>query len=383
MIEIVGMAHGGAGVGRVDGKAVFVPGGLEGDVVRTELVEDRGRFERHRVLEVVERSPIRVEAPCPHADVCGGCSWQSAAYSAQLRWKRETVESQLRHVGGIEAEVDLPLVVGPALGYRNRMDFRNSEGRPALFRAGSHELVGLTTCLLLVPELQQAFAKIDDLGGVRRLVLRHGQGGPLAIYQGRLPGQASDWGLPAATEESAVIHQEVEGALFRVSGTSFFQVNTAGAAALVQLVGEALQANSADVLLDGYAGGGLFTRTVGANAGSVVAVESDAVSVGDLLHNTLGEVRVLAVPMEEAMAQGLECDLAVVDPPRSGLGKRVVGGLANTGARAIASVSCDPASFARDAGYLEQEGFRLEWVRPVDMFPQTPHIEIVARFVRG
>ncbi len=382
MIEIEAMAHGGAGVGRIDGKAVFVPGGLTGDVVRTRLVEDRGRFERHQLVEVLTPSSIRVEAPCPHADVCGGCSWQSASYPAQLEWKKETVESQLRHLGGIEIAVEAPEIVGPPLGYRNRMDFRNAGGRPALYRAGSHELVGLSECLLLEPELQETFGAIDDLGGIRRIVLRLGLEGPLAIHSGAPPKHAAAWPFPLARREKAVIWEAVEGVRFRISGTSFFQVNTDGASVLVRLVREALGLESGDVLLDGYAGGGLFAATVGRDARSVVAVESDPTSVKDLRHNITDGLKVLAVTMEEAMSRGVVCDVAVVDPPRTGLGRAVVDGLAKSGARAVAYVSCDPASFARDAGHLVSEGFRLEWVQPVDMFPQTPHIEVVGRFAR-
>ena len=382
MIEIAGMAHGGDGVGRLEGKAVFVPGGLTGDLLETDLVEDRGRFERHRLVRIVSPSPSRVDAPCPHASVCGGCAWQGAAQQAQLDWKTEIVRSQLAHIGRIEAEVRPTMEVGSPFRYRNRMDFRSSGGRPALYEAGSHQPVPLDVCLLLVPRLRDAFDRIGDMGGLERLVLRAGSDEAVAVAFGEIPRDARNWGLPVESTGTAVLHEVVDGVRFRISGTAFFQVNTSGAQRLVDLVRSAAGVRSDDVLLDGFAGGGLFSATVGGAAADVVAVESDRAALADLRHNT--QVRVLASTMGEALSAGrVDCDVAVVDPPRSGLGRVVVEGLAATHARTVVSVSCDAASFARDARLFTEGGFRLEWAQPVDMFPQTPHVEVVGRFVRS
>ncbi len=385
MIEITAMAHGGDGIGRVDGKAVFVPGGLVGDVLDTELVEDRGRYEKHRLRRLVTASPIRVDAPCPHVRSCGGCAWQGAAYQAQLDWKTEIVRSQLQHIGGVETEVRPTMEVGPIFRYRNRMDFRNASGRPALYEAGSHDPVALDVCLLLAPRLREVFDRIADLGGMTRLVLRAGDSEALAIAFGEIPAEAGSWGIPVERVNTAVLHDRVEDVRFRITGTAFFQVNTAGAAHLVGLVREAAGVRPDETMLDGFAGGGLFAATVGAGASDVVAVESGRTALEDLRHNTRGtNVRVIGGSMERVMSSGkVQCDVAVVDPPRSGLGRAVVEGLAATRLRVIASVSCDAASFARDARLLTERGFSLRWVQPVDLFPHTPHVEIVGRFERG
>jgi 23S rRNA (uracil1939-C5)-methyltransferase len=174
------------------------------------------------------------------------------------------------------------------------------------------------------------------------------------------------------------IHEEVAGRRLRISGRAFFQNNTDGAEVLVDLVTRALAPQAGEMLLDGYAGGGLFAATVGMGC-EVVAVESDPLTVTDLAFNTDAEI--LPGQLERVSGLPPHWDVAVVDPPRTGLGVEAVKVLVGGGPRTIAYVSCDPASFARDAALLDVSGYHLEWVQPLDLFPQTFHIEVVGKFV--
>jgi len=181
---------------------------------------------------------------------------------------------------------------------------------------------------------------------------------------------------------SGYLEEVVAGVRFRVTADAFFQNNTAGAAVLVDLVGEALSPSADDTLLDGYAGGGLFGLTVGRQVRRVVAVESDPLALTDLEHNAAAaavEHRIVPDPFEDAQI-GRRWDIAVVDPPRTGLEAAGVAAVTRGRPRAIAYVSCDPASLARDTRALRNAGYALEWAVPVDMFPQTFHIETVAKF---
>lgn len=181
---------------------------------------------------------------------------------------------------------------------------------------------------------------------------------------------------------SGSVVETVAGVEFRISADAFFQNNTPGAEALILLVAEALAPQQSETMLDGYSGGGLFGLTVGRSAGRVVAVESDPLALGDLRHNAAGfggEHRVVADRFEVAQI-GWRWDVAVVDPPRDGLGAAGVEAVTRGRPRAIAYVSCDPASLARDCRHLAVAGYRLDWATPVDMFPQTFHIETVAAF---
>jgi 23S rRNA (uracil1939-C5)-methyltransferase len=185
--------------------------------------------------------------------------------------------------------------------------------------------------------------------------------------------------LVIVDEGRGIVHEVVGGHRFRITGKAFFQVNTQAAEALVELVEEALAPQPGEVLVDGYAGGGLLAATAGAVCGEVVAVESEPEALADLGHNTGS--RVVASTFEQSRDRlPAVWDLTVVDPPRAGLKEAGVAVAVAGHPRALAYVSCDPASFARDARLLGEHGYGLDWVQPVDMFPQTFHIELVARF---
>jgi 23S rRNA (uracil1939-C5)-methyltransferase len=398
-IKPTDIAHGGEAVGRVYGKAHFVAGAMPGETVQGRVVVDKGSWARVELVDVVEPSPARVDPPCPHFTACGGCQWQFADYAAQLEWKRSIVTGQLRHLGKFEdPPVEPAVAVGEPYRYRNRMDFRVVDGRPAMHRQRSKELVPLSECHLLHPILEPVFASLGDLTGVRRLILRAGvtTGEKLAIIEGELPDQIEAWETSVAhrtrqglriVKGEGTVHEEIDGVRLRITGGSFFQNNTAGAATLVDLVGEALQPEPDDTLLDAYAGGGLFGATIGRNAARVLAVEISPMAVSDLDSNlsrsAVAEHRIVKGAFEE-VAERLDeyWDLAVVDPTRDGLGIGGVEAVTAAMPRTIAYVACDPAALARDSRYLGERGYRLDWVVPVDLFPQTFHIEAVARFAR-
>ena len=383
-LHIDAMANGGDGIARRDGKAVFVAGAIPGDVAEVEIFEAKKRFERGRVIEIIESSPSRVDPPCRFFGTCGGCSWQHADYEAQLQWKAATVSGQLRHLGGID-EVDVRAIVSPGnpYHYRNRIDLHVDRGKPALVRGGSNELVPIDVCLLADEALVELFGRLGDLRGVDRLSLRTGvnTGETVVVLDGELPISSDDWGVPFGGDD-VVFHEMIADHVFQITGTAFFQNNSAGAEALVGLVTEAATIEPEDRVLDAYAGGGLFTATVAHAAGEVVAIESDPLALEDLLVNT--EVEVIEADVADGLAElPADWDVVIVDPPRIGLGPEVTGLLAELRPGVIASVSCDVASFARDAKALIDGGYMLEWVQPVDMFPHTPHIETVARFTLG
>lgn len=398
MIEITlsDMAHGGAAVGRLDGKAHFVDGALPGETVRGEVIQDKGSWARVRLTEVVEPSPQRIAPRCRHAAACGGCQWQFAESDVQRSWKRSVVIGQLQHLGGMaDPPVEEVVTAGPAFGYRNRMDFTVADGRLALTRRASNETVPIDECHLLMPSLVPIFERIGGLDRIRGITLRGSAttDETIAVVRGRVPDDAAGWGCQVSRRDrtgvhpvigDGVIHEVVDGARLRITGDAFFQNNTAGAAVLVDAVGAALAPRRGDVLLDGYAGGGLFGATVGRGAGRVIAVESNGLAVHDLRHNLAEadvEHEVVRAPFEAAALSGT-WDLAVVDPPRQGLGAEGVRAVTAGDPRVIAYVSCDPASFARDARALAGAGYTLERITPVDLFPQTFHVEIVGRFAR-
>jgi 23S rRNA (uracil1939-C5)-methyltransferase len=387
VVAIDAVAHGGDGIGRLDGKTVFVRGAVPGDVVRVAITLDKKRFAKADLVEVVEASSDRVTPPCPYFGVCGGCSWQQVDVEIQRRWKESTVRGQLAHIGAITDFDMRPIVwAGGSFGYRNRMDFRTRAGVPTLFAARSHDQVDIESCLLLAGPLAEVLSQLPPVNVPGHLTLRAGlrTGDVAVIVEPEAVDALRDRGLPAFSEEEAQISEIVDGTTFLISGRSFFQSNTDGAEALVAVVKEAAGPVEGREILDAYAGVGLFTATVGRGAARLTAIEADVVAAEDLRHNLGDDLASIAEPVETGLSlvPGRP-DVVIVDPPRSGLGQDVVDGVAALAPAVVASVSCDPASFARDARSLIDAGFSLEWVQPVDLFPQTPHIETVARFVRS
>lgn len=393
------MAHGGEAVARSDGKAHFVAGAMPGEVVVGTVIEDKGSWARVALVEVREPAEGRRDAPCPHADLCGGCQWQFADESIQRDWKRTTIIGQLEHLGRVASPLVHPTIdTGHQLAYRNRMDFHIVDGKPALYRARSNDLVPLSTCLLLAPPLQEVFDRLGDLGGVSRLTLRCGirTNDTVALIEGETPDDVESWGVPVIHVDGTslrtvigdpVLSEIVDDVRFEIPPEGFFQNNTYGAETLVSLVRDILEVTEEETLLDGYCGIGLFGATVGRDAHRVIGMDSSPRAIKYARRN-IAAAGVDAHMRTGSMTRDIESfdeywDVAVVDPPRKGLGERGVAAVTSAMPRTIAYVSCDPASFARDTRLLAESGYSFIEATPVDMFPQTFHVEIVGRFDRA
>ena len=394
------MAHGGSAVAKHHGKAFFVDGALPGELITGTVEVDKGSWGKLHLDSVDESSPDRIEPQCQHFPTCGGCQWQHGAYKSQLEWKRAIVSGQLEHLGRHPNPPVRPtLATGDAFGYRNRMDYSVSDGRPALYERRSKKLVPLRECPILHPNLASLLVDLGNLSGVQALTLRTSTttGENLVIISGEPPRQSSSWGCSVASLEpdglvrgihgEPTLDEEVAGVSFRISGRAFFQNNTPGAETLVGLVEEAAGVTADDTLLDTYAGGGLFAATVGRGAARVLAIEMDDVAASDLHANLnraeIDEFRIIRSTTEHAIAHIDEYwDVVIADPPRKGLGLDGVEAVTAARPRTVVYVSCDPASLARDTALLDELDYELEWVTPVDMFPQTFHVESVARFTR-
>jgi len=392
------IAHGGEAVARKDGKAHFIAGAMPGEIVEAAIVEDRGSWARTALIEVIEPSPLRREPPCPYAEVCGGCQWQFAEGDTQRQWKRDIVFGQLQHLGRLSDPVVHDTVkVGSDLGYRNRMDFHVVNGRPGLYRPRSHDIVHLEQCPLLVPSLQDVYERLGDLHGVEQLTLRAGTRTDLrlAIIEGEIPQGAEDWGVPVAQRTNTstrpvigtpLLSEVVRDVVFEIPVNGFFQSNTPGADMLVDLVSDALGVQSHETLLDGFCGVGLFGATVGQDAARVIGIDSSREAIVAARRNlrTVGIDHNLLVGSFTKDIESFDeyWDVAVVDPPRKGLGERGVEAVTSALPRAVAYVSCDPASLARDARIFGNLGYEFADATPVDLFPQTFHVETVALFTR-
>jgi len=393
-------AYGGESFGRLaDGRAVFVPFSLPGETVRVQLTEEKRGYARAELVEVLSPSPHRVIPRCPHFTQCGGCHYQHMDYASQLLAKQEILRDQLQRNAGIQDVPLRPIVPSPqAWNYRNHLQFHlTPEGKLGFSAARSNQVVAVGECHLPEPPLDTIWPQLDiePVAGLERLGLRLGAGEdvqlilessdpqPLDFLVEDLPLSAVHLGpggcLVLAGSERLVM--EVLGRPFYVSASSFFQVNTFMAAAMVEHVLGNIELNPGAVVLDVYCGVGLFSAFLAPLAGRLVGIEDSASACEDFAINLeeFDHVELYAATAEETLSSlDFQSDLILLDPPRSGLERGAMQGLLRQRARCLVYASCDPSTLGRDIRRLIQAGYRLQSITPFDLFPQTYHIESIS-----
>ena len=441
LLTIEKLIYGGEGLGRLAadpsgrGKAVFVPFVLAGEEIEASLTEQKPGFARARAEKIIAHSPHRVEPGCPYFGSCGGCHYQHASYEHQLEVKKEILRESLRRTAKLELPVEIEVHPSPPWNYRNRSRLQ-VQARPfkaGYFKMGSHELLAVEQCPISSALINRAitvlwesgragkvpegvrevefFANADDskllvevscAAGARRASLRgwaddlRGSMPEIAgivVFRETQSGKLSEAEKLLTVGANHLIY-ETRKAAYRVSAGSFFQTNRYLIDELVQIVTEG---QSGDLALDLYAGVGLFSTALSSDMRHIVSVEPSQTSTGDLAYNQAANGEVVQATTEQYLARGERGgvgkgavlthtlhrpDLAVVDPPRSGLGERVARMLATLAAPRVFYVSCDPATLARDLVTLLASGYRIQQLHLVDLFPQTFHLETVVHLAR-
>lgn len=432
-VRIERMSYGPAAVGRLaSGKTVFVEGAAPGDVVEAAIYEEKDRFARARAARIVEAGPAREQKAVCMAN-CGGCPWSHIRYEAQCEAKRDAVVSALvrtAHFDAVRAEeiVDACVPSKRQWGYRNKLELAcgtDERGHFALgfHREGSSEIVTPDKCPLANRYIERApkalrgalryLQRSQDLGiyrvGVRGSLRTHSveialwtppSAFPRAAVARTLkdalkatsivrvlaePGSARKVKKIEALEGKGVWEEKFADASFLTAAPSFFQVNTAQAEKLVGLVLEGLEVEEGSYVADLYAGGGTFSIPLAQAGADVVAVETASSSIRDLARNADRnhvEVDAICGDVSEELPELGSLDALVVDPPRAGLAADVVDSIAAAAPQRVAYVSCDPQTWARDVARLEARGYELVRATPVDLFPQTFHIETASIFKR-
>ena len=350
-----------------DGRIVFVRGGVPGDDVSVEVVDDRGGFAHAVAVTVHAPAPDRVLPPCPQRRAgCGGCDWQHIDTATQLTHKAAIVSDALRRTARLpDADVRIGGSV-PSQGYRTTVRVvGDAEGRAAYRRERSHDTVPAAGCLVAHPGLQPQLEHPVEPG--HEVTIR------VAAATG------------AVTRGSGALTERIAGVDLQVSAGAFFQSGPAAAELLVDAVRRAApELRSAARVVDAYAGVGLFAATVVPRAAHVTTIESSSAAVADCRAN-LGQRPATIVCAEVARwrPDAAPYDVVIADPARTGLAKPGVTALARAQAPVFVLVSCDPAALARDAALLAGHGYRHEYTEVLDLFPHTHHVEAVTRFIRG
>lgn len=374
VVEIDSLASGGDGVGRLaDGRVVFVAWTAPGDQVLVRIREQRKRFARGEIVELLRASPERRTPPCPIAGECGGCAWQHVAYPAQLAAKLRILRDAFERIGGLTAPAKIRMQAAEEFGYRSRARVFAQAGEVGFRRLRSHEVCGTRGCPVLVPELDAMLGRLAEAppAGEAEWLLAQGDGGEVSV-------RAKGSGAKAGAIQLRVGEDDL-----RIGPGVFFQSNAALRSQLATAVGEAC--GRGERALELYSGAGFFTLGLARAFTYLTAIESDPRAVRDLGHNLAAaaapaEVAVRPVPVEVYLADPRDPrpEVVLLDPPRTGLPKGGPEALAALGAERIIYLSCDPATLARDVRILAERGYRLIDLEAFDLFPQTPHIEALA-----
>ena len=369
----------GEAMARHDGWDLFVFGGIPGEKVVAEVLRVYRRYVSARVVQVLEPSPHRVEAPCEYFGACTGCQSQHLAYEEQLAAKQRIASDALARIAGFaDAEVT-PTVPSPSkFGYRNHARFTVGPGGTLGFvNRESRRFVKIDSCMLMHPGINDILSKLQGrCDETTQLSIRAGEATGDALIQPMLflPGLDLETGQRRYKDS-------VAGAEFKVSSPSFFQVNVQQAAQLFEVVRDGLELDGSEVLLDAFAGVGTFAILLAPHVKKVLAIEESSAAVADARENAAGIDNVeFLVGKTEDVLRSLDPppDAVVLDPPRAGCHPLALERLAQLGPRRVAYVSCDVETLARDLKILCDGPFSLGQVTPLDMFPQTHHLEAVA-----
>jgi len=440
-LKLDGLGRLGEALAEVDGKTVYVYGGMPGETVVAEVVRERRGYIAAQVVDVINASPHRVTAPCPYVGECTGCQWQHIAYARQLEMKREAVVDALERIGGMDGAIVGETLPSPEpLGYRNharftiskpswypvaeasdpaaadpdeaeedfdeaaegsvqptedseesaeapvvsnenqRLDTHAGEGPGQLgyVHREKRKHIAIDRCLLMDEWINEAMGKLQGkVAETSQLSLRHGQNSGDWLLQPKF----TDPEVPLASGQKHY-KETLLGHTFQVSSPSFFQVNTHQAERMMTKVIEALALTGNETVVDAYAGVATFAVLISDHVKRVIAVEDSSAAVADARVNIAGiaNVELREARTEDVLAELAEegLDAVIIDPPRAGCMPGTINALLDYPARRIVYVSCDPETLARDLALLTAGPYTLDIVTPVDMFPQTYHVESVS-----
>lgn len=433
-VTIDSLAYGGDGVGKLaDGRVVFVPHAFPGDVIAVHVEESKKSFARGSINSIVEPCEYRTEPPCALAQqcACGGCPWSQLAYEQQLHWKRQAVVDAFERIAHIDSN-EVEQLVAECIpskkqwNYRNKVEFDANKDNRGRFALGMHRASGgfmpIEQCNLCQKELQSSpkalsgalryLAGQNDLK-IKRAGVRYSKrtgSCEIALWTmtGRFPRAAAAKIVPSSLQDikagltrvllkgeakerkvtgvevlsgKGFWNEKIKNNTMYISAPSFFQVNTAGAETLIDLVLDAMQPSGLDSVFDLYSGAGTFTLPLAEHAREVTAIEAEGSSLRDLRRNLeRNDLHAQVIGGDVARElPDLGCvDAVVVDPPRNGLSEKAVEYLLDTKASRIVYVSCNPTTLARDVNMMMVGNqYKPVSIKPVDLFPQTYHVETV------
>lgn len=376
------VAYGGSALGRIEGVVTFVPFGVDGDEVTIEIREVKKNYCRARIKKILVSSSARVEPKCPYFTICGGCQYQHISYEHQLELKEKQVAESFERIGKVQSPPVGKIIPSPlAYNYRGKAEFHidsddKGELRVGFIDEGGAFPVDIERCEIVDETINDAVKRLraDITSGKRTVGERR-----------NLFWSQNDF-LAAP-----LILRTVKGKEFRVPYSGFFQTNLSLVDQFVDTVLAMGDFDLSDTLCDCYCGSGLFSLFLAPRVKRILGIEGDGQSVKcaranlrdhELTNATFFKGDVEKILRENVIKEKVPIDAMLLDPPRIGCAREVLDAITKIGPAKIVYVSCDPVTQARDIRYLIDKGFFLRELQPIDMFPQTKHIEVIALIER-
>jgi 23S rRNA (uracil1939-C5)-methyltransferase len=405
-LVITGISHNGEGVARNDGKVIFVPYAIPGEIVLVDIIEDKKKFSRAVLRKIIKNSPYRTKPKCPYYYQCGGCSYQHVSYEQQLVFKKNITEEAVKRIGGIPVEVSSTIGMQEPWNYRNKVVWhidKNSEDiKIGFYRNYSRQLIQIDNCPLLLPKLNKFSALIKEtLPGIclqenSSIMLRQSYNSKQVILEfiDCLPDKQTEKRLSG---EIDAIYEKRDGKIkllageglikekagkfyFLLGAEDFFQINPQQFDSMINTVVGYLNISKQDKVLDTYCGSGMFALNVAEEALSVFGIDSSVLAIRNARKNAelngITNCQFTAGFCESVLSGTKDYfSRVIIDPPRTGLKPEVINSIADISPERIVYVSCNPATLARDLKQFSLNQYQVLAIQPIDMFPQTRHIE--------
>ena len=369
-IEIVKNTYGGSGLGFINGKAAFVPGTCSGEIVKAEITEEKKDYSTAKIIEIIKKSADRIEPQCPNFMICGGCSYLHLSYDRELKIKNEIIINSLKRIGRFQ-ETDIPqidTINSERFNYRSHARINYEKGIPGFRSRESNEHINLPPkgCILLDEKINNASFNFKPADGEIRIAADcHGN-----IFN---------------SETSEIILENDGGLFFEREISLFYQANRFLRNMMLEKVSSLSGISTNDDFLDIDCGVGFFTFYLAKNAhrGFGIDINKKSISMADknIKLNKIFNVEFKSLPSSNIHSLRFKPKTVIIDPPRSGIDKITRQTIASMKAENLIYVSCNPATFSRDAAEFVKAGFKLESISLIDMFPCTHHIELISRFV--
>lgn len=426
------LTYGGDGIANWNGLKVFVRFAAPEEMVRARIIQKKKDYAVAEIVEIIRPSPLRTQPRCQFYGQCGGCQLQHIDYTGQLVIKKILVNDALQHIGKIFVPVSNIRNPGPAWHYRNKTQYpvrQNGQLKIGFYQKGTHQLLDIPICHLhpssfneirhqlldiITAVREKPYDEIGNRGNIRHIVLRENYDHRilvivvtrthhlnqrfisaiaslpmvLGVVQNINPDKTNRILGPETIKLSGTDHtfQIILNRKFRISSQSFFQVNPHQAQELCRKLIDLISPQGSETVLDLFSGVGMISIVLAAMVKSVTAVEIESAAINDARFNAeinqARNVTFINGDVNRVIDHLKQADVVIIDPPRKGCDPETLKKVTALNPRTLIYVSCNPATLARDLAILEQAGYRCESVEPLDMFPQTTHVEIITKLIR-